>query len=154
MIIVQCGQTVLCYESIVMLCHKSSARGCVEVLLTQCQVGQVGVLCMAWDSSSDGSSLSDLVDAALLTRSEDEVSEEERAPTTAWAPPATPRDLKEDLHRILCVEQDLKVPSRMSQCTPAELLPFALRRDHPELNFTLLLLGCCQRCSADSWSLM
>ena len=125
MIIVQFGQTVLCHDSVFMLCHKSSARVCVGGLLTQCQVGQVGVLCMAWDSSSDGSSLSDLVDAALLTRSEDEVLATERAPTTSWARPSTPRDLKEDLLPIRSVEQDFH-SQQLSQCNARGLEPLCL----------------------------
>ena len=51
-----------------------------------------------------------------------------------WVVASSPRHLTSDLEP-LHLPLDLSAPKEPRQCTPANLLPSALRQDHPELNF-------------------
>ena len=51
----------------------------------------------------------------------------------AWEAPEVPRDLASDLVPIAMVH--VRLPKTIQECTPAGLLPAALRKDSPELNF-------------------
>ena len=108
-----------------MSCFVTSPVHCLDQQLCSAWIGTVAVVRMDLESASDDSSLSDLVDAALLTRSEDEVLATERAPTTSWARPSTPRDLKEDLLPIRSVEQDFH-SQQLLQCNARGLEPLCL----------------------------
>ena len=51
-----------------------------------------------------------------------------------WAAAPTPRHLDQDLEPLE-LPLALVTPTEPQQCTPANLLPSALRKDHPEMNF-------------------
>ena len=86
---------------------------------------------MQWGNESEGD-LSEQVDEAMHSDSE---SDSDREVPWQWEAAQAPRELNQDLLPIRNYRR-AGPPSQVSECTPALLLPHALRKDHPELNFT------------------
>ena len=83
-----------------------------------------------YDSDSDDS-MAVQIDAAMQSDPDERIV---AAVPQQWVAAETPRELTEDLLPIRG-HAAVTPPLTLAECTPAALLPWALLKDHPELNF-------------------